>query len=345
MVVIGSMTGCGKQDKDKPDSPRIKKNTRIEAPGMNAYATLGESVTFTVTADEGTVDSVKVVAGKVQTVFKTSTFNWVPATQRTGTFGFQVNVYSEGQEEIHYPRMRMLSDVVPEPFTYVSLGAYEHDTNAYTQGLFFLNDRLIESTGERGKSTLRKVHPVTGEVLQNVPLADTYFGEGCTVYKDKIYQLTWTSRVGFIYDLELNQTGTFQYSTDGWGLTTMGDTLVMSDGSERLYFMNPMGFTEIDQIEVYNNVGKVTQLNELEYINGHIYANEYQSNKIHVIEPTTGRVLKTIDMSGILSPDEVSKADVLNGIAYDAEGDRLFVTGKWWPWLFEIKLQPINSQL
>jgi len=345
LVAVAVLVGCGKQDTDKPDSPRLKKNTRVDEPRMNADVPIGGSVSFVVQAEEGQIDSVRVIAGEQTALFKSGNFTWKPNTRRTGIFGFQLKVYSGGKEEVHYPRLRILSDIVPEAFTCISLGGYEHDTKAYTQGLFFLNDRLIESTGERGKSTIRKVHPVTGQVLKNVPLADEYFGEGCALYKDKIYQLTWTSRVGFIYDLELNQTGTFQYNTDGWGLTTMGDTLVMSDGSEKLYFMNPNGFTEIDRIEVYTHKGKVENLNELEYINGLIYANEYQTNNIHMIEPSSGRVLRTIDLTGLLSKSEAAKADVLNGIAYDVEGDRLFVTGKWWPWLFEIKLQPKNSQL
>jgi glutamine cyclotransferase len=338
------LVGCGKQDSDKPDSPRLKKATSIASPAMNQEVTLGNDVSFTISS-ESKVDSVKVLSKGVEATYLSASFNWKPNTSRTGIFSFQVKVYCQGQEEIHYPRLKMLSDVIPEQYTYISMGAYEHDTKAYTQGLFFLGDKLIESTGERGKSTIRKVHPVTGQILQNIPLADQFFGEGCTVYKDKIYQLTWTSRQGFIYDHNLNQTGTFQYNTDGWGLTTIGDSLVMTDGSEKIYFMNPQGFSEIDHLEVYSNTGMIDNLNELEYVNGLLYANEYQTNNIHVIEPATGRVLKTIDLSGLLTDEEAREADVLNGIAYNNETDQLFVTGKWWPWLFEIKLQPKNKQL
>jgi glutamine cyclotransferase len=343
-VGIILLVSCGKQDTDKPDSPRIKKATSVVTPSMNQEETLGNNVSFSISA-ESKVDSVEVLSNGSEKMFYSSTFDWKPNTIRTGVFSFQVKVYCKGAEEVHYPRLRMLSDVVPEQYTYISMGAYEHDTDAYTQGLFFLDNILIESTGERGKSTIRKVHPVTGQVLQNVPLGDQFFGEGCTVYKDKIYQLTWTSRQGFIYDNNLNQTGTFQYNTDGWGITTMGDSLIMTDGSEKVYFMNPQGFSEIDHLEVYTDKGMVDNLNELELVNGLLYANEYQTNKIHVIEPSTGRVLKTIDLAGLLTPEEARKADVLNGIAYNEETDQLFVTGKWWPWLFEIKLQPKNTQL
>jgi len=172
-----------------------------------------------------------------------------------------------------------------------------------------------------------------------------FFGEGCTVYNNSIYQLTWTSKTGFVYDLDLNRKRSFQYNTPGWGLTTMGDSLVMSDGTEKLYFMTPGDFSEIDRIEVYNDKEAVDNLNELEYINGLIYANQWQTDFIHVIDPSSGRILKTIDLSGLLTDEEAQKADVLNGIAYDEKGDRLFVTGKMWPWLFEIKLQPKNTNL
>jgi len=140
----------------------------------------------------------------------------------------------------------------------------------------------------------------------------------------------------------LNEKRRFSYNTEGWGLTTVGDSLAMTDGSETIRYMNPRDFSEVGYIEVYTDEGPVTNLNELEYINGYIYANEYQSENIHVIDPKSGKVLKTIDMSALLTENEAEKADVLNGIAYDKAGDRLFVTGKWWPWIFEIKLKPDN---
>lgn len=344
LVGIIVLVSCGKQNQDPPESPRIRKETSVVSPSMNKEVTLGKSVSFSIEA-ESTIDSVKVLSNGNEETYKSATFDWTPNTIRTGTLNIQVKAYTKGVEEVHYWRLRMLSDIVPEEYTYVSMGAYEHDADAYTQGLFFLDDKLIESTGERGKSTIRKVHPITGEIIQNVPLTDQFFGEGCTVYKDKIYQLTWTSRQGFIYDRNLNLTGSFQYNTDGWGLTTKGDTLIMTDGSEKVYFMNPQGFVEIDHLEVYTDKGKVENLNELEMVNGLLYANEYQTNLIHVIELSSGRVLKTIDLSGLLSAEEAKSADVLNGIAYNEERDQLFVTGKWWPWLFEIKLQPKNTQL
>lgn len=345
VLVLMLLTACDKQEKEQETngSPRVKKQTSVVKPKMNAEVKMGETVQVEVSAGESTVDSVQVIVKGKSETFIGAKFTWQPEANRVGTFNFQLKVYSGGKEETHYPRLRVLSDTLPEQYTAMVMGTYDHDTEAYTQGLFYYDNHLYESTGEKGKSTLRKVHPVTGDVLDITPMAEEYFGEGCTYHNGRIFQLTWQSRVGIIYDMELNQTGTFAYATEGWGLTTMGDTLVMSDGSEKLYFINPQGFTPIDQIEVYDHKGPVNQLNELEYVNGMIYANRYQTDDIYVIDPATGRVVQKIDLSGLLAPAEAAKADVLNGIAYDAEGDRLFVTGKWWPWLFEIKLQPKNN--
>lgn len=340
------LVGCSKKETDTAtESPIIKKATSITSPSINQSVVLGEAVNFTVEADNFEIDSVVMLVGKESTKFDSGAFTWTPETEKTGTFKFQAKVYFNGNEEVHYPRLKMLSDITPEKFGYVSLGSYPHDETAFTQGLFFHNNILYESTGQEGQSTIRKVDLVTGNVISSTPLGDDYFGEGCTLYNDEIYQVTWMSNTGFVYDTELNLKRSFPFNFQGWGLTSMGDSLVLTQGndtkgSEVIYFMNPGDFSEIGRIEVYNDKGPVSNLNELEYINGEIYANEWQTDNIHVIEPRTGRVLKTIDLSGLLSESEQKSADVLNGIAYDTEGDRLFVTGKYWPKLFEIKLQP-----
>ncbi len=341
------LIGCGKGKSDVPESPRIKnkKTTKIVSPKINQEVKIGEDVFFELQSDVVKIDSIRIQAGGFEETFNNSTFTWNPPGIATGTYKIQLTAYYNDSEEVHYSKLKLFSNIQPEQFSYVITGTYPHNTDDYTQGLFFLNNELIESTGQKRKSAIKKVNPITGEAISNIPLEDQYFGEGCTLFNNEIYQLTWTSRVGFVYDLDLNLKKSFQYDTQGWGLTTMGDSLVMSDGSEKIYFMNPGDFSEIGRIEVYNDQGAVDSLNELEYINGLIYANEYQTNFIHAIEPSTGRILKTIDLSGLLTDAESQKADVLNGIAYDQKGDRLFVTGKWWPWLFEIKLQPKKSKI
>ncbi|MFQ5794705.1 MAG: glutaminyl-peptide cyclotransferase [Candidatus Bipolaricaulia bacterium] len=225
-------------------------------------------------------------------------------------------------------------------YTYKVVNTYPHDPNAFTQGLVFEDGVLYEGTGLYGRSTLRRVRLETGDVLQRRRLPARFFGEGVTIYGSKIIQLTWRSNVGFVYDkhsFELLQQ--FNYPTEGWGITHDGDRLIMSDGTSTLYFWAPETFEEIGRIEVHDDDGPVTRLNELEYVNGEIYANVWQTDRIARIAPQTGQVIGWIELEGLLNPEDLSKpVDVLNGIAYDAKNDRLFVTGKLWPGLFEIQL-------
>jgi glutamine cyclotransferase len=225
-------------------------------------------------------------------------------------------------------------------YTYNIVNTYPHDRNAFTEGLVFEDGFLYEGTGLYGNSSLRKVELETGDILQIRELSDEFFGEGITIYGDKIIQLTWQSHIGFVYDknsFELLQE--FNYSTEGWGITYDGTRLIMSDGTSTLHFLNPETFEEIGQLEVFDNNGPVTKLNELEYVQGEIYANVWQTDRIAIIAPETGRVIGWIDLRGLLTAEDRSEpVDVLNGIAYDADNDRLFVTGKLWPKLFEIQL-------
>jgi len=227
-------------------------------------------------------------------------------------------------------------------YTYKVVNAYPHDRKAFTQGLVFENGVLYEGTGLHVYSSLRRVDLETGDVLQIYKLPSHLWGEGVTIYENKIIQLTWQSNVGFVYDknsFELLQE--FNYSTEGWGITYDGTHLIMSDGTSTLYFLNPETLKVIHQIEVFENTGPVTRLNELEYIKGEIYANVWQTDLIARIAPQTGQVIGWIDMKGLLSSEDRSEpVDVLNGIAYDANNDRLSVTGKLWPRLFEVELIP-----
>jgi glutamine cyclotransferase len=231
------------------------------------------------------------------------------------------------------------SDDIPV-YTYNIVNAYPHDPGAFTQGLVFENGVLYEGTGLLGHSTLRRVELETGDILQIRELSDQFFGEGITIYGDKIIQLTWQSHIGFVYDknsFELLQE--FNYSTEGWGITHDGARLIMSDGTSTLHLLDPQTFDEVDQLNVTDSSGPVTRLNELEYVQGEIYANVWQTDRIARISPETGRVVGWIDLEGLLTAEDLSEpVDVLNGIAYDADTARLFVTGKLWPKLFEIEL-------
>jgi len=229
--------------------------------------------------------------------------------------------------------------VVPV-YSYKIVNIYPHDRNAFTQGLVFENGFLYEGTGLRGRSSLRKVKLETAEVLQQRTLGYEFFGEGVTIYGNKIIQLTLRAKVGFVCDKDsfelLEQ---FNYPTEGWGITHDGKRLIMSDGTSTLYFLSPETFEEIGRIKVKDNNGPVTGLNELEYVQGQIYANIWKTDRIAQINPQSGKVTGWIELRGLLNPkDDGYLVDVLNGIAYDAMNDRLFVTGKLWPKLFEIKL-------
>lgn len=226
-------------------------------------------------------------------------------------------------------------------YTYTVVNEFPHDTNAFTQGLVIDNGVLYEGTGLNGQSTLRRVDLETGEVLQSYALSNEYFGEGITVFDDRIMQLTWQSHIGFVYDktsFELLQN--FTYPTQGWGITHDGTHLIMSDGTANLYFLDPETFEKVGQISVTDAGSPVTKLNELEYIKGEIYANVWLEEKIAVINPQTGNVRAWIDLTGIAAMENTGGGKVLNGIAYNADEDRLFVTGKMWAHLYEIQLVP-----
>lgn len=229
-------------------------------------------------------------------------------------------------------------------YSYKIVNTYPHDRKAFTQGLFIDNGVLYESTGLNGQSEVKIIDLKTGKTIKSRNLQDKFFGEGLTVVKDKIYQLTWRSKMGFVYDKESLETlRTFSYETQGWGITYDGKYLIVSDGSDILYFMDPKSFVVVGKLEVYDKNGKVGKLNELEYINGEIYANIWGKDLIAIINPKTGNVTSWIDLTGLLSDkDKKGKEDVLNGIAFDSSSGRLFVTGKFWPKLFEIELVPKN---
>ncbi|VAW39082.1 Glutamine cyclotransferase [hydrothermal vent metagenome] len=228
-------------------------------------------------------------------------------------------------------------------YSFEIINSTPHDPTAFTQGLLYVDGILYESTGTKlTPSSLRRVDLSSGEVLQIKELGGAFFGEGLTLWQDKLIQLTWQNRVAFVYDKDsFIQLNSWQYDTEGWGLTHNGRCLIMSDGSNNLTFRDPETFAEVGRIAVFDENGPVTLLNELEYIDGEIWANVWQSNRIVRINPENGQVVGSIDLTGLLDIVNLTeRVDVLNGIAYDAENGRIFVTGKLWPTLFEIKVVP-----
>lgn len=218
--------------------------------------------------------------------------------------------------------------------------AFPHDPNAFTQGLLWNNGFLYESTGIEGQSDIRKVDAASGEVLQRFKLPSQVFGEGLALLGGKFYSLTWQSGVGFVLDAKFQPLGRFAYKNEGWGLTTDGHKLLQSDGSDTLTWRAPQNFMALGQIKVTRNGAPVRNLNELEWIGGYVWANIWQTDEIVIIEPKRGKVVAQLNLSGILpAQDRTGGEDVLNGIAYDAQSGRLFVTGKKWPKLFSIEVE------
>jgi len=234
--------------------------------------------------------------------------------------------------------VELLSDISPRKITYSVLSSYPHQKTSFTEGLEFNKGELYESTGENGKSLLLKIDLKTGATIQSVPLTDQYFGEGLTIFKDKIYQLTWTTGIGFRYNMDFTLDKTFTYYTQGWGMTHNDSSIIMGDGSNKLYYFNAE-FQKTGELEVYDDKGPVLKINELEYVDGFVFANIWETDKIIQIDLSNGKVVGTMDMKNII-PAEVDQtgSSVLNGIAYQPFEDAFYVTGKNWPTLFKIKL-------
>lgn len=236
----------------------------------------------------------------------------------------------------------ILNNQTPKVYTYKILNEYPHDITSYTQGLEFYNGELYESTGQFRESKLRKVDYKTGEVLKNIDLADEFFGEGLTILNKNVYQLTWKSGTGFVYNVDtFEKTGSFKYSNsrEGWGICNDGQKLYKSDGSEKIWTLNAENLTEEGFVQAFHNKGKVVELNELEWVNGKIYANRYNKNGVAIINPENGAVEGVIDFTPLRElVTQHPKLDVLNGIAYNPDTKTLFITGKRWDKLFEVEI-------
>lgn len=259
---------------------------------------------------------------------------------KAGTNIISARMWSGGQLFSANQNITVFSDKAPKNYSYKKLKSYNHSRNAYTQGFIYENGYIYEGTGQYGESALVKYRLETGEPEQSFNLPGDVFGEGIVISGSYIFQLTWQSHIAYKYDKTgfklLNK---FDFSTEGWGITNLGDNLVMSDGSYMLYVLSPESFNETGRIEVYDNIGPVNQLNELEIIDGLIYANVYQTDYIVIIDPATGFVTGKINLTGLLDKSKVTdKTDVLNGIAWDKENKRIFVTGKYWPEIYEIEI-------
>lgn len=302
---------------------------------------LGEQVKLKLNFLETAVDSVIYSIDGNVLERKKDTSAVILDTQKVGLGDRSITakVYVAGKEDIAYSNVIVVPPSAKN-YGFEVVNTFPHDDKAFTQGLQYEGGILYETTGRTGESSLRKVELQTGKVTKIVPIGDTYFGEGMTIIGDKIVVLTWRENVGFFYNKNsFEKIGSFSYenSKEGWGLTYDGQRLIKSDGSHLLYFLDATTGKEIGSIGVYDENGPVDSLNELEYIDGKVYANVYQQEIIVIIDPKTGAVEGRINLVGMNTENRQPVDNELNGIAYDAAGKRLFVTGKLWPKLYEIK--------
>lgn len=342
--------GHGKSRKI-PAQPKI---TSLVEPAGTFSVPVGTDIPIRLEfPDTVALDSVQLFLGgkKVHTLLAGSGFpekgpveamiptqNW-----NTGKTGVRLRMYFKGGgAENQSVQATLLSDLVPVNYGYTLVKEYHHDVEAFTQGLQYVDGWLYEGTGDYGTSSLRKVRLETGEVVRVRNLDQSLFGEGITVLGNRIYQITYKSQVGFVYDRETFEEirKVYYKNQEGWGLTYNDGELIMSDGTNVIYFLDPEMFTVNREIEVYTDKVPLDNLNELEFINGKIWANRYYTDEIVIIDPQSGRVEGRINLKGLLkNSDRKPNTDVLNGIAWDSEKNRIFVTGKRWPKLFEIRIR------
>ncbi len=315
----------------------------IVLPINNAQYSIGESIKidFRVVDSTKTPDSIVFLVNKSRqgTIpFKDSTIYWIDQQIKTGTTLYSLLSYYSGNSYASSVTVKLLSDIEPKKYTYKIIKTFKHDITSYTQGLIFENNFFYESGGLYNESSLRKVK-LDGTVEIKNPVEGRYFAEGLTALNGKLYQLTWREQIAFVYsksDFSLVKTSNYSIA-EGWGLTNNGTNLIMSDGSNKIYTLEPEYFSEISHIEVFDNRGAVNNINELELVGDILYANIYQTNTIATIDVNTGKILGYIDCSGLLNESDYRyDTDVLNGIAYNPENKHFYITGKKWPKLFEV---------
>ena len=316
----------------------IETMQKTYTPADNLKVSLVNKKNTTIDSLEYFFDSRRITSSNTNTNLTIHLKN-----EKLGNRSLKIKIYSGTSFYEISKKITVLSSIKPKLYTYSILEEYPHDINAYTQGLEFKNDTLYESTGQYKNSSPRKTNYKTGEVYKKISLDDAYFGEGLTILNEKIYQLTWREKTGFIYDLNtLRKTGSFVYgrSSEGWGLCQDGESIYKSDGTQRIWKLNANTLNEEGFIEIYTNSSKIKSVNELEWVNGKIFANIYLRDAIAIVDPKNGAVEGVIDLTSLKNKVSVSnpKDEVLNGIAYNGEENTLYVTGKNWNKLFKIKI-------
>ncbi|MBN2523237.1 MAG: glutaminyl-peptide cyclotransferase [Bacteroidales bacterium] len=348
-LVFAFVFSCSPKTTNKQNKNNYTRNYQIISPSVDNIYSSADTIHFIVSPliDTLSPDSIhittagKIIAKETSTDFKILCTLLIP---KYGHQNLRLKVfYADSLSQILTSRIIVLPDESPKILNYKLLGKTPHNPESFTQGLFFFEGNLFEGTGQLGKSKLMKIDPVSGEILLERRLENDLFGEGITIHKNKIYQLTYKSMLGFIYDyktFELIREFDLQ-TAEGWGLTSDGNSLIVSDGSYVLYFYDPVYFSQTNQLEVCDNKGLINNLNELEYVDGQIWANVYGEKYILQIDAKSGKVTGKLNLADII-PDGIpdNYDHVLNGIAFHSEKNSYFITGKLWPVLYEIKIIP-----
>lgn len=352
-AIILSFACCRKNTHTSAETSVVNKAapqnnlTVLKSPLSGSEYKLGETVKIELEFDTAlaVIDSVRITGLNEQITFRENygTMLWSTTKARAGMNNIRIAVhFADGTSESHNSGFLLAPEKPPVNYTYSIINKFPHDDEAYTQGLFFHDGRLYESTGLEGSSSLRITEIATGKVIKMIPLSSEIFAEGITNVNGMIYQVTWQNRTGFVYDINtLEQIRSFGYRiNEGWGLVYDGRNVIMSDGSSYLYFMEPEHFTQVDMVQVYDSQGPVDSINEMEYIDGRIYANIYGENYIVIIDPLTGTVTGKLDLDRLMPRAfRGDLAKVLNGIAWNPSTGNLYVTGKNWPELYEISVR------
>jgi len=362
LVVISIITSCddNKSNKKINNNKTVKKEivetnkicniTDLVLNDLEHVQAVGNKINAEVKIIDNAkpIDSIQFFIDdnkKITLMHKPYSYNFDTKLLSVGEHNIKtISFVSDKSKDIKEHKFFLVSDIKPQNINYKILNTLTHDKRAYTQGFVYDNGYFYEGTGQYGESTLRKVNAKTGDLIESLNLPSNVFGEGVVLYKNKIFQLTWQSLVGYVYDKEsfklLNK---FNYQTEGWGITTDGKDLIMSDGTSKIYYVEPEFFTKLHQFEVCDNNGAVNNLNELEYVNGFIYANVWQTDKIIKIDPSNGKVVAVINCKKLVPKEYVRSQDnVLNGIAYNSEKNTFYVTGKRWAVIYEIELEQIK---
>ena len=337
VILLGiTLIGCG--DTKKGENSLFN----IDDSAFPAHFLPQEAVSIAIlNPNSKEIDSVAYFVNdtKVGSTKGAEKFKFELKDQKLGYQYLKATVYFGSDSSDATKRIELVSSVEPKLLNYKIVNTYPHDTKAFTEGLEFHDDVLFESTGQKGDSYIRSVDYKTGKVIKQVDLDKQYFGEGITFINGKLFQLTWQEKTGFIYDaktLKLEKTFTYDREIEGWGMTNDGKYIYRSDGTEKIWRMDPETQKLIDYVNVYSGTSKIKVLNELEYINGKLYANVWQKDAIAVINPATGAVEGILNMSGLRKFIKHPEAEVLNGIAYNPKTKTIFITGKYWEKMFEI---------